>query len=288
MRLIIDSQSLAYKTIFHLADLSFAGRKTGVIFGFLSQIKDLAEKFNTNQFVFCWDSRQSYRKMIDPGYKNRPPDEKNAQIIADARIQFNQLREEILPTMGFKNVFMQTGYESDDLIAWIVARYPDEWMIVTGDDDLLQLLLEDRFNPIKIYNLTHSKVITEQDFMNKYRLPDAKSWTKVKGYAGCSSDTVTGIVGVGLGTAINYLNGSLKDGKIKQKIESPEGQATYKHCFDLVALPYRGDRDINVPELIDDQLYSLPFFDIFKQCGLGSFVKNFEDWKRIFNLIPGR
>jgi len=44
-----------------------------------------------------------------------------------------------LPQMGFRNVYHQTGYEADDLIAWCVARFPDEYIIVSKDNDLFIL-----------------------------------------------------------------------------------------------------------------------------------------------------
>jgi 5'-3' exonuclease len=290
MKLIIDCCGIGYKIAYGMPALSFNGSNTHIIFGFLRQILVLAEKFNSNQFIFCWDSRQSYRKMFYPGYKNRPGDPSKADLIADAHRQFNILRDDILPTMGFRNVFMNTGYEADDLIAWICMRQPDDYLIVSGDEDMLQLLEDGRGRyEVKIYDFKKERIITKADFVGKYGFEPMK-WADVKGLAGCSSDTVPGIAGVGEETAVKYINDCLKDGKIKEKIDSPEGKNAYQMSFHLVALPYPGDRPINVPEIAEDKLYSLDFMDAFRQYGCGSFAtgSTFQQWKDAFKLVAGR
>jgi DNA polymerase-1 len=286
---MIDSNGMAYRTVYNLDTLHSGGNKTGVIFGFLSQLLSIAEKFGTNQFIFIWDSRQSFRKMDYPGYKKRDHDPEKQELIEQAHTQFDLLRKEILPAMGFKNVFMQSGYEADDLIAWVVARQPDEYTIVTGDDDLLQLLWDDKYCPVQIYNLSKKKIITADYFTNKYGLRPI-DWIEVKAIGGCTSDKVKGIPGVGPESAIKYLHKSLKDGSIKNKIESEEGKRLKEECRNLVALPYNGDRPIVVPEIIEDELWSLDFIDMFKKWGCNSFVspENFDRWRKAFNLQTGR
>ena len=287
MRLVVDCNSLAYRVVYNMSEMTHGKTKTGVIFGFLSQLRNLAEKFDANQFVFCWDSRQSYRKLIDPEYKNRVKPEKDKKLLEEAYVQFDLLRDEILLNMGFVNVFMQSGYEADDLVAWTVARHPENTMIVTGDEDLLQLLWDDRFCPIHIYDLFKKKVITEKDFRAKYGISPYQ-WAWVKAMGGCDGDNVKGIPGVGIDSAVKYLNKVLKDGKIKQKIESKEGLQMAKDCMELVALPFNGDRPIDIKEIVEDKLYSLDFMDAFHQYGCSSFINDFDKWRRVFKLISGR
>jgi DNA polymerase-1 len=292
MKLIVDCNGLGYRYLFGLSDLSHGVSKTGVIFGFLSSLLELAEKFKTDQFVFCWDSRQSYRKLIEPGYKNRPVDPEKKELVESGLNQFALLRKEILPAMGFRNIFMQTGYEADDLIAWTINRCPDSYMIVTGDSDLLQLLREHHLYPVRIWNFRTKAIISVIDFRNKYGL-EPWQWSRVKAIGGCQTDDVPGISGVAEKTAIQYLNGSLKEGKIKARIESEEGKATIARCWNLVALPFAGDRPITITgeSMVDNEkFYSLDFMDVFRQYGMGSFSEHsaFEKWRKCFNLLPGR
>lgn len=296
MKIIIDSNGLAYRALYSMGGLSYGTRQTGVIYGFLKEILQLAERFNTNQFVFCWDSRQSYRKLIDPSYKsgreNIPEDQR--QMLTQAYIQFDALRDEILPSMGFQRIYMQSGYESDDLIAWLIYRRPDEYMIVTGDDDLLQLLGKHNSGEITIYNISQKNIVKEQDFINKYGLKPS-DWSRVKAIGGCTSDNVKGIPGVGPGSAIKYINNVLKDGGIKKKIDSEEGKKITQDCMRLVHLPFNGDRDINIAQdaneyYKDDQFSSLNFISTFRNYGCGSFTSSdgFNRWRKAFNLISGK
>jgi len=295
-RIIVDCNGLAYRSLYSFGELSYNQSKTGVIFGFLSEILKLSERFQTNQFIFCWDSRHSYRKEIEPEYKNNRGDisEIQKKEIEKAHIQFDLLRNEILPGMGFKNIFLQSGYEADDLIAWIVYRCPDNYIIATGDDDLLQLLNDSINCPVKIFNLSKKIIFTETDFTKKYGIKPS-DWPMVKAMGGCTSDNVRGIPGVGPESAIKYMNGVLKEGKIKQKIESEIGKIQINHCLKLTHLPFDGDRQINIIQDRDqfykeEIFYSFDFKDQFIQYGCNSFTseEGMYKWRKAFNLINGR
>ena len=78
--------------------------------GFLKKILEYAEKFNTNEFVFCWDSRHAYRKWVYPDYKRARREGKTTEELSEIEImfkQFVQLRRKILPELGFKNIYYQ-------------------------------------------------------------------------------------------------------------------------------------------------------------------------------------
>ena len=117
--------------------------------------------------------------------------------------QFKQLRKRILPRIGFNNNHLQTGYEADDLIAKYVKDNAEELVIASADNDLLQLLYFADF-----LNLSKNKLITSKSFFSEYGILPAQ-WGMVKQIAGCSSDNVKGIQGVGEITAIKYLKGEL-------------------------------------------------------------------------------
>ena len=68
MKILVDGDNLGWISHYSQGELSVNDLYTGVIFGFLRQVFSLADRFETNQFVFCWDSRQSFRKKIYPEY----------------------------------------------------------------------------------------------------------------------------------------------------------------------------------------------------------------------------
>ena len=122
-RIIVDSSSLIYSAFFTTGSLSYDGKDTGIIYGFLRKVLRIGEKFKTNKFYFCFDHRINYREKIYPEYKaNRNNRKKEMTDIEkqqkQSRIkQTDELREKVLYRLGFKNIYYQEGYESDDLMA---------------------------------------------------------------------------------------------------------------------------------------------------------------------------
>lgn len=273
--IIIDSNGLAHREAHKLDNLSWDEKKTGVIFGFLREILRLSKAYKTDKFIFCWDSQLSLRKEVYPDYKgNRKKNKLDPSIYT----QFDTLRMEVLYEIGFNNIFIQEGYESDDLIAWIVIHYADDkFVIVTSDNDMYQLLFE---NEIHIYGLHTKKEFTERDFAIKYGiLPN--NWVDVKSIAGCKTDNVQGIAGVAVLTAIKYLKGELnKTSAAHKKIVSEDGKGVINRNKGLVHLPLIGTSSVLLRE---DNLNIDGFLNVCKRYGFSSFLykENLSKWKEL-------
>jgi 5'-3' exonuclease len=68
--------------------------------------------------------------------------------------------------------------------------------------------------------------------------PDsAKLWAVVRAIAGCTTDGIPGIPGIGAASAVKYLNGYASD-KIVDKICLPENQVLLQRNLKLVTLPF--------------------------------------------------
>lgn len=196
-----------------MGGLSHDNSPTGIIYGFLKSIPMYQEMFDTPHIIFCWDSKTSKRKEIFPGYKSNRVDRlekmNDEEIIFEDefRYQMKMLRKKYLKMIGFRNVFCQKGYEADDLIASICAGLDvrETAIILTSDQDLYQCLN----SQVSIYDPNKRKRMTAQKFKKKYEIePDR--WATVKAIAGCSSDNIPGLKGVGEKTAISYLTDKLK------------------------------------------------------------------------------
>ena len=273
----------------------------GVIFGFLNQVLTLAEKFHCKEFVFCWDSRHSYRKRIYPQYKQNRREgltPKEVEQLKAIHKQFDELRKQVLPRLGFRNVFCQTGYEADDLIAYIVRHYPIHfpdgggYLVVSSDNDLWQLLRDRREGvgdsyDVHIYSARSGKVLTREQFEHEWGIKPS-AWSLVKAIAGCAGDNVEGIKGVGELTAARYVSGVLR-GKKRDVIQRQYDEIVQRNV-PLVDLPFRGPRPVFVPELRFEPMWTLDFMDVFGELGFGSFLKeeNFERWIKAFDLQKGR
>lgn len=131
-------------------DMSYQDELTGVMWNFLRTLLQLAKQFESNRFFFCWDSRKSYRKLEFPEYKaNRYRDKTEGERESDGRIyaQFDKLQKEVLPAIGFQNIYHHTGWEADDIIAVVLldlvagsAMGAGTPVVVSTDKDMYQLL----------------------------------------------------------------------------------------------------------------------------------------------------
>lgn len=237
--LILDCDYLCHRAFYTTGGLSHNDFPTGVVFGFLRDIVTLQQLTGTHRIAFCFDHGKPLRSLSCPTYKESRHQKRQAPLEAEAynnyRMQVRQLRLKYLEAIGFNNVFYQKGYEADDLIAAVCARLPKKHhgIIISADSDLYQLL-SDR---ISFYNPAKKKTHTYDSF--KKEMIDPVYWVDVKAMAGCHTDDVPGIKGIGEKTAIKFLTGRLKStSDAFHKIV--KGNSIWKHNRQVVRLPFPG------------------------------------------------
>lgn len=248
MRVVIDTSYLAYRALHTLGGLEADDIPTGVVYGFLLNLLELGQRFQTTQFIFAFDSptSQGVRRKAYPGYKSKrhADDTEEEQAKREAvRKQLDLLRTSILPALGFKDVFYVKGFESDDVIAAVVGKYgkrlplecsaQDRFVIVSTDHDFYQLLEVD--GRVVMYNISSKEIYTAADLLRAWNCSPSQ-WGWVLAYAGCDTDEVKGLAGVGFKTAISYLHGTASVNKTKM-IEDL-GPAVYARNSPLVELPH--------------------------------------------------
>lgn len=272
---IIDSNYLCYVQKFALSEgLSYRGGRTEIIFGFIKTILDLSRKFETNKFIFCWDSKKSLRREIYPLYKsnrrnNLTEEEEESNRIAYA--QFDKLKT-ILPKMGFNNVFEEEGYESDDIIASLVMDGAlGRTVIISSDKDLYQLL--EWCSLCNYRGAAYSKEM----FVREYGIEPCR-WKDVKAISGCSTDNVKGADRIGEKTAIKYLKGELKEyNQTFKKIHFFDSDLTRR----LTTLPFEGCPDFK-SRLRKDECTPDKFRKVFEEFGFKSLLDGLNKWEKIF------
>lgn len=277
--IIIDANGICHAAKYSMGSLSWKEKETGVIFGFLNQLLTVAKTMDSNQFLFTWDSVLSKRKEIFPDYKKsrrtelKTEDEQRLDDVAYK--QFSELRQEILPFLGFRNNFISEGFEADDLIASITQHMSaDYFAIISSDEDLYQLLREN----VYIYSTKKKQSYTIKNLWTDFKIhpPD---WAKVKAIGGCSSDGVPGIPGVGEKTAAKYLNKTLPyTGQAYRKIK--DNQALIDFNMKLVKLPLEGTPIIS--KATPDDLCFENFMKTCKYLGFRSYMNEtrMQEWKK--------
>lgn len=297
--LVIDVFNIGHIAWHSMGELDYHGLRTGVIFGFLNNILKLAVKFKTGKLVFCWDSKQSLRRRVYPEYKRpRQTKDRTAGEIVEYEAMQAQMRtlRPLLGELGFRNVFMRSGLEADDLMAAVIKNHqidkeywPDplpasiDWIIVTSDKDLYQLLSLD----VSIYSPNQQELYTYDHFLADYRIMPAE-WIEAKAMGGCHSDNVSGIADIAdpakskTSRALQILRGDITKGKYVDRVKSDEGQAIISRNRGLVGLPF-----ITLePHLSADAFQRAQFREIFDRLGFASFLKpkKWAQWEACLDL----
>lgn len=242
---------------------------SGALYGFFRDIRDLQDLFDADKIVFAFDHGYTYRLELLPTYKQSrrepkvPPTEEEIAARQELSRQIGLLRDKYLPALGYRNVLHQRGYEADDMIAAACIHRPPhtEMVIVSSDGDLLQLL----DGTVYIYNPHQKKLITQKSFVAQWGI-DPVMWASVKALAGCSSDDIPGIDGIGETYASRYFAGKLKkESKAYAKIQA--GLDVYNRNIQLTRLPAPG---VEVPTWKDDDATQARWDAVTEQLGFKS------------------
>lgn len=256
--IVVDGDNIAARSFF-----TTGGLDDGVMFGFFRALVAFQDRFASDDIVICWDRRSKMRQSLYPPYKanrgqNRTPEEQEAH--RNLRRQKTQLREEHLTRLGYRNVFHADGFEADDCIASVIKNLPeqDSAVVVSSDHDLYQLIN----HRVCCYNPIKKETLTLQGFKKQYGISPGL-WIDVKAMAGCSSDNIEGIAGVGEKTACKFLSRKLKpDSKLYQKIA---GSPIWQRNLELVRLPFPGCPTF---ELRDNRVTAEKWWKLMDELGM--------------------
>lgn len=235
--IVVDGDNLCHRAFWTTGQLA-----EGVLFGFFRALVDLHERFATQDVAICFDCRPSRRQSLHSDYKAgretrrremSPEERKNRRGL---QRQIHALRDTLLSRLGYRNVFSAPGYEADDVIASVVKGLPeaDTAVVVSSDQDLWQLISP----TVCCYNPVKHETLTLQGFKRQWGVSPA-FWADVKAIAGCSTDDVPGVPGVGEKTAARFLARQLKpESKKYQAIVA--NSSTWQFNLPLVRLPFDG------------------------------------------------
>ena len=252
-------------------DLSFEGVRTGVLFGVFRDIGDFFDLHQPKSAIFCFDRGRPIRKDVDARYKANREVERDEDVLkarAEVAKQAKALANEYLPAMGFRNICHQQGYEADDMIAkWVIDRLPkgDRAVIASDDADLHQLLTD----RVSCWAVRKKHMITAQMFRDKWGISPTQ-WADVKALAGCKSDNVVGVHGVGEKKAIQYLTGVMNpQSATYEKII--KGSSEWKKNLRLVQLPFEGTK---VRPIREDEVTRKRWQAVCKSLGMESLKRS--------------
>ncbi|MFD1848892.1 5'-3' exonuclease [Oceanobacillus bengalensis] len=225
--LLVDGMALLFRGFFATSFrgnfmLTKSGVPTNGIYQFMRYFLDAVDHFEPTHVICCWDmGSKTFRSDLYEGYKaNRgePP----VELVP----QFDLVKEVVqafdMPNIGLKN------YEADDCIGTLAKVYSmdHEVIILTGDQDILQLVDDGIHVAIMRKGLGNYEVFTQENFYEKKGI-HPKQVIDVKGLMGDTADNYPGVKGIGEKTAVKLLQEyETIDGLLENMDKLPKGVQT--------------------------------------------------------------
>lgn len=200
---IIDGHALIYRGYFALPPLhTGTGELVNAVYGFATVLLNMLQKLKPDYLAVAFDLKgPTFRHEAYEGYKAT-----RAETPDDLISQVPRIRQ--LVGAFHIPVFQKEGFEADDMIGTLarkITAHPDiDFMILTGDMDMTQLITEQvkvlapltGFNDVKTYDA--------QAVMDKYGIWPTQM-VDYKALMGDVSDNLPGVPGIGKKTAAKLL-----------------------------------------------------------------------------------
>ncbi len=206
---IFDNHNLLYKSYFAVPKFhDNHGRPTGAIQGALSIVFKFLNKYPNAYYCVASDSKGgNFRHQLFPEYKA------HRKEIEDELLKQIMVVPNFYRAIGV-NFIAEIGFEADDIIASLVKKFSNEYVIyiVSSDKDLMQLVGDNVFS----VDPTKDILFDQDEVVKKFGvLPN-----QIHDYLsliGDASDNIPGAKSVGPKTALKIL----KYGKLDNILQNP-------------------------------------------------------------------
>ena len=189
--LLVDGSALLHRAYHAYPPLtSKTGEIVGAVYGIASILLSALESEVPTHVMVAWDlPKPTFRHEKYVGYKAQRP-KADSEMVE----QIPQVKE-VIRAMGIKQV-EQEGYEADDIIGTLSVNQEGEVLILTGDQDTMQLVAEHvrvltpakGGNPPTLYGI--------DEVWNKYGV-HPEQIVDYKAIVGDASDNIPGVAGIG-------------------------------------------------------------------------------------------
>ena len=200
LTILTDGNSIGYAN-HHATTLSVGGQQTQAILGFIKTMRQLRMSYPTASILVLWDGKAEFRYDLHPGYKgdrhSTPKQEAEHQAY---KSQVPHIQR-ALQLLGISHVVCY-NLEADDLAGVFVPRFtakPDgEVLLVSGDCDWQQLVRE---RVVWRDLRSDDRIVNIHNFFEKTGYKTPYAFLEGKCLHGDNSDCISGVGGIGEGTA---------------------------------------------------------------------------------------
>lgn len=197
--LLVDGSALLHRAYHAYPPLtSKNGEVVGAVYGVASMLYSAIVEIEPTHVMVAWDlPKPTFRHIKYVGYKAQRPKADTEMVDQIPKVK------EVIAAMGIMQVEKE-GYEADDIIGTLSKQGDGEVVILTGDQDTMQLVTDN------VRVLTPAKganppvMYGPDEVLNKYGVrPD--QIVDYKALVGDTSDNIPGVAGIGPKGAAHLL-----------------------------------------------------------------------------------
>jgi len=217
---ILDSNAIVHRAYHALPPFtSPQGQIVNAVFGFFTMLLKTIKELEPTHIVATFDlGGETFRHKEFKEYK--------AQRAETDQELYQQIPiiQDILKTMGI-SVLAMRGVEADDIIGSISKNIHVSNIIVTGDQDMLQLVDDDTVVYMMKRGMSDTVIYNQEKIQEKFGF-GPENITDFKGLKGDPSDNIPGVPGVGDKTAMMLIQNFGDMEKIYEAVNSVKSDIT--------------------------------------------------------------
>ena len=257
---VIDGNSLVNRAFYGLPMLrSITGKPCNAVYGFINIMLNLVAKEKPTHLVCVFDAgKHTFRHDMYADYKG-----KRDHMPEDLAEQMPMLKE-LLNAMQIKIIEIPE-IEADDIIGSISRKFDAEFILLSGDKDLLQLINDNTSVWLTQKGVSQVNKVDEKMLLDEFKLKPYQI-IELKSIMGDSSDNIPGVPGIGEKGARDllsqfdnldniYANFDSVPKKYQTKLLNGKESAYLSHKLATIKL------DVDIPFGMDDCKIKLPFND---------------------------
>lgn len=220
--LLVDGSALLHRAYHAYPALTTKdGTIVGAVYGVASMLITALEEIKPTHVVVAWDLPvPTFRHEKYVAYKAQRP-KADAEMVE----QIGMVKE-VIKVMGLTQMEKE-GYEADDIIGTLSTCKDCEVVILTGDQDTMQLVTDQVVVMTPAKGKEPVKVFGPQEVVEKYGVrPD--QIVDYKALIGDHSDNIPGVAGIGPVTAAELISRFGTLDKIYDSIENESRDLNYE------------------------------------------------------------
>lgn len=285
--MIIDGNNFLFRSFFTKRPQKFINNvNVTPIQQFMYMLKTSVNKFRPTEIYLTWDKKVNSTK---PNFRKELVAYKEQRVMTDTiSTMYDTIPyiQEFIDTLGIKTVY-PVNMEADDVIRFLAINDSKSTIIVSSDNDLLQLITDE----VHLHSPVKDVVITPENFAEVVKV-EQKYFILYKAILGDTSDNIKGLLG----------HGPVKSKALAEKIALLSSNEQLKELLTIEQIEVI-KRNLDVMDLsktekfmpdeygaYSEQLQKQnPVFNtenlkiLFEDMDMSQYTRGFGEWNKLFN-----